>query len=315
METVEKIWLVTLLGLVVAVLVASIWVIASLGGKAGCKGSTTTLVTVASTTTVTHTIAKVPEGVTPSCWYSGIAFTNKSCYVFVEHLLSLAAQEAKSVAVAPKYPVELRIARLAEWMSRRLCHLDDPYVRVKGSVTHGVLELPNETIASGGGGSDDLALLAYGVLEATKRQYEHFFYVAALRGDEVHAIVLGVFFEPRGGKSYHVFDPATLYFEGVMVRARLGGTLVNPMDLCGDAKDLLRVAKIVYIDSSGYEHGTVTVQTYYDAYEAIATWLDRLPARPEKYIVFDQHSCHVFRYADELAEWLQKLSLQDIGAG
>jgi hypothetical protein len=72
--------------------------------------------------------------------------------------------------------------------------------------------------------------------------------------------------------------------------------------------------KIVYIDSSGYEHDTVTVQTYYDAYKAITAWLDVLPTRPEKYIVFDQHSYHVFRYADELAKWLQKLSLQDIAA-
>jgi len=214
-----------------------------------------------------------------------------------------------------------RAVKVFTFIENNLAYCHDPYapiVLVNGSIyiAKDLLELPNETIARGCGDCEDLALLAYALLAATKRPGESFYlifiawkhskvgHVALLAIDRVHHIAL-------------ILDPAGDWLNGIraflkMYIENIKGVYyivwLTPLDIGNRTKQLLEhygFAALVYLDTQSSRFIPAPKIHIYSPYMLVAAWLKAWGKPVKRIDVYGIGVHKSFRTGLGFAAWIQ----------
>ncbi len=214
-----------------------------------------------------------------------------------------------------------RAVKVFTFIENNLAYCHDPYapiVLVNGSIyiAKDLLELPNETIARGCGDCEDLALLAYALLAATKRSGESFYlifiawkhskvgHVALLAIDRVHHIAL-------------ILDPAGNWLNGIEAQVMMfvenitGAHFIIwlwPLGLSNYTKIWLEhnnFALLTYKDLASGKHMLRPRIHIYNPYMLVAAWLKAWGKPVKRIDVYGIGIHKSFRTGLDFAAWIQ----------
>jgi hypothetical protein len=190
---------------------------------------------------------------------------------FIKYLLSEAASQptvasiAAEFSIEPGEPVLEKAWKVLNYTALKLMYMRDPYVRIPlpgGDVVtwNDVLQLPNETIANGGGDCEDLALVVYAVLKATAGSNEEIYLLMARASPEGHTAVLVL---DKTQHEIYIIDPTYDVINGYAVTLQIEvveNGEVTPRNFLPSAlapalkEGMIQMlgAKIVYVDLYTY---------------------------------------------------------------
>jgi len=214
-----------------------------------------------------------------------------------------------------------RAIKVFTFIENNLAYCHDPYapiVLVNGSIyiAKDLIELPNETIARGCGDCEDLALLAYALLAATKRPGESFYliFVAWKHSKIAHAAVLAI------DRIHHIaliLDPAGNWLNGIeawitmFVENTTGASYIIglwPLDLSNYTKVWLErdsFAQLTYEDLASGKNMLKPRIHLYSPYTLVAAWLKAWGKPVKRIDVYGVGVHKTFRTELDFAAWIQ----------
>ncbi|BEP17758.1 hypothetical protein PYJP_11100 [Pyrofollis japonicus] len=229
--------------------------------------------------------------------WNGYILDEEDFNEFLDSLLAEDTKLARKLSITHEVSglkTSQRVLRVWSWILSSMGYFPDSYTRVTDPflydihVTHQTWELLNETIAKGGGDCEDLALLAYSVLSATKTSSEKVYLITILIGEDgnkfyghMAALVVRTL---SNGKEYYIVDPAGNYLNGISMAYLVKGVYANgtywevPLwahALSRETKEYLmrwKLATIVYY-MDGSQLRTPAYKHFREASQALRDWL------------------------------------------
>jgi len=221
----------------------------------------------------------------------------------------------KDIGIKKGMPPSEKARRALEWIALNMQYLEDDYHLYLDDhaliAWENFLSLPNETLSRRGGDCEDLSILLYAILEASRDDEE--VYVIGIRNvDSQHWAILYV-----TDLGYMIIDPAASY----VTDARMGLSFMmkrdekvfrvwlSPIQLHGDLKkELIEAgfAELHYYEVEGLAEEEA--YRFLDLEKAIRSWIRySWEALPGAYVclIADETLALEFNSTEEFLEWME----------